>query len=701
LQEYSAKLYEGQVVLERLKGNTSKIAIYEEQWRDGDTLAPGARLGSNKASSYDQFNELILSIRVDALSLNDFGAVVDMKPSLWTAVDDYASSVVRLHRIYADRRIQDAYAYDDSVVAKDKIKVQSVIDDLRSRFREDAQNAREEAGAGTLAVLLFLFCAVIVAGQRLTRSREGAAALDAQARTLEMSERRLAVLIGNVNAVVMVVNQDGHIAYLSQQAVRILGFLPEKLEDILAHCTTEVGQEILRLVDEDQGEIEAILEVRGVDLEFIVSSRSLFADDAVRGQVLVWHDVTLAHQAQRAIERARDTAFELARLKSEFLANMSHEIRTPMNGVLGMADLLFDTELSDLQTEYVETIHTCGNSLMTILNDILDFSKIEAGHLILEHISFSPNSIVEEAASVVKAEAGRKGIELIVKSEPMGEVVGDPTRIRQVLLNLLTNAMKFTETGQVTIGLESVPEADQISRVRFSVTDTGIGIPESRLDAIFNVFTQVDGSTTRLYGGTGLGLTISKQLVEMMGGHLQVASRLGEGSEFWFEVELPQAQASASHEPDSVIGNLRKMYSVNKRPRGERHVLDKPMTVLVVEDNVVNQAVAERLLRKMGCEVQVAKGGQEALDLLETQRFDAIFMDCLMPGMDGFEATRRIRASEHQWLRDVRIIALTASAMEGDMALCIKAGMDDYLPKPINGEMLYHLLNNDWVRDAA
>ncbi len=694
LQDYSNNLQEAQVRVERLKSNASKISIIDNEWRTTGSVIGEPDIRHGKQLHGASLDGLIINIRRDALALCHVGIVAKTRPWLWTSADIYTASIVKLHRLYASGNIRSAHSFDDATVVPLAAELQTLLDLLRDSFGAEAEKARQEAAIGTLAVLLALFTAVVLVGKKLTRSRESAAAQNAQTRTIEMSERRLGVLIGNVNAVVMVLDREGNLAYVSQQADRFFGFVPKVFQELLNPCLDDAP--LLDLVRRGEGDAEVILDFDGESREFKVSCRSLFEDEAVQGQVLVWHDVTLAYEAQRAIEKARDSAFELSRLKSEFLANMSHEIRTPMNGVLGMADLLFDTDLTDTQEEYVETIHTCGTSLMTILNDILDFSKIESGHLIIENISFNPALVADEAASVLRAQALRKGIEIVVKADEVDIVMGDPTRIRQVLLNLITNAVKFTDKGSVLVSVDRIHEEDRIARVRFSVTDTGIGIPEERLEAIFSMFTQVDGSTTRLYGGTGLGLTISKQLVQMMGGNLQVKSKIGEGSQFWFELQLGQAVQSG----DSVLEGLQKLYS-NTRSSSQPRQLEIPQAVLVVEDNEVNQAVAERLLTRMGCTVDVVSSGMEALNLVRSNKYDVIFMDCLMPGIDGFGTTRRMRASEEEWLKSVRIIALTASAMEGDMDRCLDAGMDDYIPKPINGEILFQMLDKTWVRDAA
>jgi len=391
----------------------------------------------------------------------------------------------------------------------------------------------------------------------------------------------------------------------------------------------------------------------------------------------VGFDVSELKRTHQSLEAAVEAANAANRARNEFLANMSHEVRTPINGIMGMTRLALETELTPEQREYLGTVSSSADSLLSIVNDVLDFSKIESHNLDLEIVEFGPRLCIEDAIRSLAARARAKGIELAcdVNSGVPESLAGDPRRLRQVLINLMDNAIKFTSAGEVALRVETEAAAAGEVRLHFQVRDTGIGISADKRQMIFEPFCQVDGSSTRKFGGTGLGLAISTQLVKMMGGRLWVESEPGVGSTFHFTAGFGAVAAQ------SEVARANQAAPIALR-------------ILLAEDNPVNREVAVGLLQKQGHQVYTAENGLETLLALETGPFDVVLMDIQMPEMDGLQATAAIREMEKVTGAHLPIIAVTAHAMNGDREICLAAGMDNFVTKPIKPKELFALLQD-------
>ncbi len=504
--------------------------------------------------------------------------------------------------------------------------------------------------------------------------------------------QRLALIIKSTQDAVISTNVEGGVKTWNQGAQRLFGYSEveargKPLVDLLPAETSEKQESFrtcLRALDRPQSWEGSHCGKNGTFIPVSISMAKLqFESGEFAGASILMRDTSAQRRLENALRAAKEAAENASRSKTEFLANMSHEIRTPMNGVMGMTELLLGTRLSDEQMDYVKTLQAASAALRVIIDDILDVSKLEAGQLKIENIDFDPRELVSEIAALFRSTAEEGAVSLEVEVDPglPQRLVGDPHRLRQVLSNLVGNARKFTSKGGIWVRVRSSHCSARECSMRFEVVDTGVGIAPEAQRRIFAPFSQADGSITRKFGGTGLGLAICSQLVSLMGGTIGVESEPGKGSTFWFGLTLPVGDAAS----EEVSGESTR-----------REVSVGSLRVLIAEDNRINQKVAKTMLKRLGCSVDIATNGVEALERFESGEYDMIFMDCQMPEMSGFEATREIRRRGGS----LPIVAMTAQALQGDREACLAAGMDDYISKPISKPALAQALHR-WAECGA
>ena len=540
-----------------------------------------------------------------------------------------------------------------------------------------------------LTVGIVLTGGILAVGIALTRQR----------RRLLASRQALGATLENISQGIMMIDADGSVPVINQRAVSLLG-LPRELMD--RHPTFQdildwqFGTHEFGMPENWDASLAQVLNAGGLAAEDWVYERTRANGTVLEvrtqnlpdgGAVRTFTDITDRKRAEAALSTARDAAEAAGRARSDFLAVMSHEIRTPMNGIIGVSGLLLDMKLDDTALHYVRIIRESGDHLLQLINDILDFSKLEAGRVQLEELTFDLPGMMSNTIEMIQQQATTKGLRLtLTQTDNLPRVViGDPGRLRQVLLNLLGNAIKFTERGSISVHAATLPAPPSEVRLSFTITDTGIGIPADKIGQLFSKFTQVDSSISRQFGGTGLGLAISRRIVEQMGGTIGVESELGRGSRFRFDVHLHPADEDAEPMPDLTmtaagpVGNAR---------------------ILLAEDNGTNRLVVTRMLERMGHRVDSVSNGREAVEAVRSFPYDIVLMDMMMPEMDGIAATQAIRALPGG-AAHVPVVGLTANVLTTDEQACRAAGMNAFLTKPVTSDRLRETLASTIPSQAA
>jgi PAS domain S-box-containing protein len=518
-----------------------------------------------------------------------------------------------------------------------------------------------------------------------------------EARSLNETLTLLSMVASKTDNVVIVMESAGEISWVNDAFLRTTGYSAQEAignrpDELLAGPATDpaVLNDIGLAFRQEHGVAEELLIYsRSGQTSWLSLSLTPIHDD--EGRVARWigigigNDITRTRQVQQALETARDAAQTASRLKSEFLANMSHEIRTPMNAVIGMTELCLATSLTDEQREYLSSAHKSARSLLDLLNDVLDLSRIESGKLPIEEHPFDPATLIEDTVDPFRRLIQSRQVELItgIDDEVPDALVGDSLRIRQVLINLIGNAVKFTQQGCITVSAGLLKLSGEIANVQIAISDTGIGIESDKQQQIFDAFSQADASTTRQFGGSGLGLSISWELMRLMGGRIRFESEFGVGSTFFVELKC----RVTSESPTEPIADHPETQFDDSEPAQSR------LKVLIVDDHEANRVLANRLLTKRGHVCSEAENGDRALEHLQRERFDVVLLDIQMPGRDGFDTCRLIREREASGER-IPVIALTAHAMSGDRERCLAAGMDEYLSKPLHAKRLIALIES-------
>ena len=655
-------------------------------------------LGQAQVSDLDQYNLLVIQINSQMAQLNQLSQgknaqknlVADFQKALRTQMDSFHSEMMSRQGVGGGNKRFVAQTAEATQAEMKKIIAQIATEDGKSIFSSMPHWSYTLAfGLG----LLLIFASRILQSLELSDERE-------KNRRLYRRSAVLDTILSSMSDGLVVTDEKGRFTHYNAAAQKIIGtkvkeiYSVQSAEAIGFH--DEATKKILMPRDlpfdkalhgetREEQEIFVRNELHPEGLFISLTSHSLHnIRGGISGAIVVFRDMSRRRQAEQDWIAAREAALEASRKKSDFLAAMSHEIRTPMNGVIGMTTLLADTKLDPEQKDYVGTIKRSAESLLRLINDILDHSKIEAGKIRLDPQPFDLNFLVRDVSEIFRPLVQEKNITLDISMEgregeknPTWFFHGDTGRLRQILTNLIGNAVKFTENGGVQLKIQNFAGVDGRVRLKFEVRDSGPGMREDERQSLFQKYFQT--RTGAKMGGTGLGLSICKQLVDLMGGVIGVDSTLGAGSNFWFSVELPVCTS------DELVQIQEVAFSSMFKG-----------TVLIAEDQIVNQRVASAYLQKLGLKVDVVSNGKSALEKIRENRYDLVFMDCQMPVLNGYDATRAIRQWEKEHGGQTPVVALTAEGTSGERKLCFAAGMDDFLTKPLELNRLIEILHR-WI----
>jgi PAS domain S-box-containing protein len=604
----------------------------------------------------------------------------DVPPEKWASYFQLfhadGETLMKMEEIPLYRALQGGIISDEEMVVRS-------VSGKKTKLQMNGQSIFGKDGTKLGAVITL---------RDITEHREAVSREQATSMTLKK-------LIDMVPVGIAILDEDKKITTWNKANEQITGWTEAELLGKSIYKTVEdsdpdtrtMSDQVNKRLEKYSGEMEYVTK-SGQVVDLHISIVPLFDGEGKRnGSLSVGVNISDLRERERRLMEANRALKEASAAKSDFLTNMSHEIRTPLNGVIAMSELMGMTEMTGEQLEMLQTVQSSASHLLSIVDDILDFAKVESGNLRVEHVKFDLQDIVEQSIRSVMPFAEAKSLKVTTSlpAHLRNSFNGDPGRICQVLLNLIGNAIKFTEKGEVSVALSASKVINGKSVVRFEVSDTGIGIPTNQLDKLFKAFSQADGSMTRKYGGTGLGLSIAHGLIDLMDGEIGVDSIEGQGSKFWFTVPLEMIGVEKKQVIAATTQTIADIPSISG------------MHILVAEDNAVNQTIAKAMLTKLGATCEVVENGKLALEALESGKYDLILMDCQMPEMDGYEATRTIRLNESADIQTIPIVALTAHAMAGDREKCLDAGMDDYLTKPIHMKNLAQAISDIYTQRSV